>query len=158
MAENTQPGRARPPGGPERIPLDHNPPGRLARGAVYFVTICCEQRKINQLCLPSVSKVLFDAAKYYHHKGDWYLLTMLLMPDHLHALISVPAKTVLGAAVGNWKRYTSTRAAVVWQKNFFDRRLRSDESLEEKTAYIHANPIRAGLIKNNEVWPYQFAS
>jgi hypothetical protein len=43
---------------------------------------------------------------------------------------------------------------VRWQRNFFDHRLRHDESLAEKFAYVCQNPLRAGLIRNELEWPY----
>jgi hypothetical protein len=43
---------------------------------------------------------------------------------------------------------------IAWQRNFFDHRLRHDESLDEKVAYIRENPVRAGLIAEGEEWPY----
>jgi REP element-mobilizing transposase RayT len=42
-----------------------------------------------------------------------------------------------------------------WQKGFFDHVLRSEESYEEKWRYVRQNPVRAGLIKRPEEWPYQ---
>jgi len=37
----------------------------------------------------------------------------------------------------------------------FDRLLRTDESAQEKWAYMRLNPVRAGLVKRPEDWPYQ---
>jgi hypothetical protein len=42
-----------------------------------------------------------------------------------------------------------------WQRDFFDHRLRDDESFEEKAAYILNNPVRAGLVNRFEDWPYK---
>jgi hypothetical protein len=47
--------------------------------------------------------------------------------------------------IERWKRYTATRAGIRWQRDFFDHRLRADESFEAKSAYIRQNPVRAGL-------------
>ena len=46
--------------------------------------------------------------------------------------------------------------AVAWQERFFEHRIRSGESLDEKIHYITMNPARAGLIADNETWPYLF--
>jgi putative transposase len=43
-----------------------------------------------------------------------------------------------------------------WQHDFFEHRLRQEESLHEKADYILANPVRAGLVKEIEDWPYVF--
>jgi hypothetical protein len=57
--------------------------------------------------------------------------------------------------VRSWKRHTARHLGVHWQRDFFDHRLRSDESFEEKAAYILNNPARAGLVARSEDWPYQ---
>ncbi len=60
-----------------------------------------------------------------------------------------------------WKQWTSKRisqrsqSGPIWQKEFFDHILRSNESLSEKWEYIRDNPVRAELVKNVEDWPYQ---
>ena len=53
-----------------------------------------------------------------------------------------------------WKRHTARHTGVVWQKGFFDHRLRGDESFEEKASYIRMNPVRKGLAAKPEEWPY----
>ncbi len=79
---------------------------------------------------------------------------MLLMPDHLHALIAIDGEASLSTTIANFKRATSKFAGVHWQRNFFDPRLRNDESSDEKDAYIRQNPVRAGLMQGDENWPY----
>ena len=152
------PGRARPPGGPSELPsrinLSHTPPGWVKNGSAFFVTVCCESRGTNQLCREPVASMLFDAARYYHERGMWYLRVLVLMPDHMHTLISPAPDRTLAKLVGDWKRFTAMRAGVVWQKNFVDHRLRAHESIDEKAHYIRMNPIRAGLISAGESWPY----
>jgi putative transposase len=41
-----------------------------------------------------------------------------------------------------------------WQKGFFDHVIRSQESYNEKWLYVRDNPVRAGLVKSAEDWPY----
>ena len=122
---------------------------------MFFITLCCEIRGQNQLCLPAVAEIQFAAARHYHENQDWFLRLLLLMPDHLHALIAPAPDRKLHELVGNWKRFVTGKTGIGWQKNFFDHRLRNDESWEEKAAYIRANPVRAGLLGENETWPYQ---
>lgn len=90
----------------------------------------------------------------YDTREIWYLELMLLMPDHLHALIAIDGESSLSEITSNFKRVTSRFAGVRWQRNFFDHRLRHDESLEEKARYIANNPIRAGLMQKSEKWLY----
>jgi putative transposase len=83
---------------------------------------------------------------------------MLLMPDHLHALVDFPFWGDMGRIVGGWKRYLCTQLWIALQPNFFDHRLRGDESHNEKWKYIKMNPVRAGLVQNAEEWPYIYQS
>jgi putative transposase len=76
------------------------------------------------------------------------------MPDHLHMLIGVPGDAHLSNLVRDFKRITKRIAKIGWQRNFFDHRLRHDESANEKVAYIRENSVRAGLISEGEQWPY----
>jgi REP element-mobilizing transposase RayT len=77
------------------------------------------------------------------------------MPDHAHFLAKFSHAGVR-KIVSGWKRYTATKVGVVWQRDFFDHRLRSDESFTEKASYIRLNPVRAGLIDTAGNWPYVF--
>jgi putative transposase len=123
-------------------------------GATYFVTICCQPRGTNQLCHKATAESVFETARIYHEKMQWHLALMLLMPDHLHALISIDGRKSLGETVRNYKRITTKLAQIRWQRNFFDHRIRHDESLREKFTYICQNPVRGGLIDCEDAWPY----
>ena len=57
--------------------------------------------------------------------------------------------------IGDWKRYTTIKAGIHWQKNFFEHRLHGNEGWVQKAAYIKANPVRAGLCRENQSWPFQ---
>ena len=159
---NAPHGRARPPGGPSataepfpaRVSLRHETPVWVRNGAVFFVTGCCAERGRNQLCVDPAGEALLDAAKFYHERGDWFCRIFLLMPDHFHALVAPSRDKELKRMMGDWKRFTSIRHGVVWQKNFIDHRLRSDESWNEKMNYIRNNPIRAGLIQEGQPWKW----
>ncbi|PYK12854.1 MAG: hypothetical protein DME64_15225 [Verrucomicrobia bacterium] len=138
---------------PVRKQLDHSAHFHGRFGATYFITICCQRRGVNQVCLNAASSILFETARRYH-VSQRCLKLLLLMPDHLHMLIGVPGDAQLSNLIRNFKRITTRIANISWQRNFFDHRLRHDESLDEKAAYIRANPVRAGLIAEGEEWPY----
>jgi putative transposase len=77
------------------------------------------------------------------------------MPDHVHMLATFGPDAGMERVIRNWKRYTTNHAGICWQRDFFDHRLRNDESFDEKAAYILNNPLRAGLVERYEDWPYQ---
>jgi putative transposase len=120
--------------------LDHTTHFAGRFGAIYFITVCCEQRRTNQLCHEKTVRELFNTARIYHERGRWNLNVLLLMPDHFHALIGIDGRDSLSQLIRDYKRITARIASVKWQRNFFDHRLCHDENLAEKFAYICQNP------------------
>ena|ERR1700682_890117 len=139
---------------PVRKTLDHSGSFHNAFGGTFFITICCRWRGANQLCKDEIARNLFETARRYHRSQQWYLKLLLLMPDHLHVLIGVPGEAQLSKLIRDFKRITARIAKIDWQRNFFDHRLRHDESEDEKAGYIRENPVRAGLIGANQKWRY----
>ena len=134
--------------------LDHSTHYPARFGATFFITICCEAGVANQLCREDIARVLFETGRCYHDTQKWYLKILLLMPDHLHMLVGIPGNADLSNLLRDFKRVTATIARIHWQRNFFDHRLRHDESEAEKSEYIRQNPVRAGLISAEDEWPY----
>ena len=83
----------------------------------------------------------------------------LLMPDHVHFITSFPEREKrMNIVVSKWKEWTAKSLGIEWQRDFFEHRLRHDESFDEKAEYIRRNPLRAGLVKHSENWPYLFVA
>ena len=122
--------------------------------ATFFITVCCQKRGPNQLCIPTIAEPLFASVRHYHETLRWYVHLWLLMPDHLHALVACPRTEDLNKVMTAWKRHTARQQGIIWQKGFFDHRLRTDESFEEKASYIRMNPVRSGLVIQPEEWPH----
>ncbi len=86
----------------------------------------------------------------------------VMMPDHLHLFAAFSFGSMsLSSWIKSLKNALSKSlraqnvAAPHWQKGFFDHALRSKESYAAKWEYIRLNPVRAGLVKRPEEWPYQ---
>jgi REP element-mobilizing transposase RayT len=139
---------------PQRKKLPHDLPAWARKKAIFFLTICCRQRGLNQLCSETVAVALFEAVAFRQRSGRWYVHLLLLMLDHLHALVSFPSEADMSKVVANFKELTAKRAGISWQRDFFDHRLRGRESLQEKWNYILMNPVRKGLVDHPEAWPY----
>ena len=88
------------------------------------------------------------------------------MPDHVHFFCR-PERDgkSLSEFVGFWKSYTSRKinalsprltpaATTLWQREFFDHILRSNESYSQKWNYVRDNPVRAGLASTADEWKY----
>jgi len=85
------------------------------------------------------------------------------MPNHVHFFCSaeLDAKP-LSRFMQFWKQWTSRRLGQeldieghVWQAEFFDHVLRSEESYSQKWDYVRQNPMRAALIASADDWPWQ---
>ncbi len=138
-----------------RKSLPHDPPAWIDPACeIWFITICCKPRGTNQLTRPEVSAAVLDSVAYRWRLGHWHPHVFLLMPDHCHALISFPPERSMQKTVADWKHWTASQHGVVWQKDFFDHRLRRDESFAEKSDYIARNPARAGLVAEPRDWPH----
>ena len=143
--------------GPIRKQLPHDVPNWVPDEADYFITICCRSRGANELAKSGVARSLLESIDYRHSNRDWYMHLALLMPDHVHFLVSFPGQAKnLQTVISKWKEWTAKSLKLKWQRDFFEHRLRRDESFEEKSDYIRANPVRAGLIAKPEDWPYIF--
>jgi len=121
----------------------------------YFVTINCEPRGANQLAKPEVAAFIWETVRYRRDRGLWNYHVILLMPDHLHALLNFPpSDTPFRSLISKWKEWLAKQLGIRWQDDFFEHRLRSDESLNQKVTYILENPIRKGLVTKPEDWPF----
>lgn len=138
-----------------RKQLNHTKHFSARFGATCFITVCTEPRGVNQLCRKQTVITLFKTARVYHEQQRWYLKLLLLMPDHAHALLGVSGDTSLSQLVRDYKRITARISGVRWQRNFFDHR--HNESVAAKYDYIVHNPVRAGLIAQEDQWPYVLA-
>ena len=154
------------PGDPTRSPLIPVPPRKtLPHEApcwvdpvkeIYFITICCRKRGVNQLARPSIAEPLIETIKHRNERGDWYAHLAMLMPDHIHFLLSFPREKRLQTTVSKWKEWTAKTLQIEWQRDFFEHRLRGSESYREKADYILLNPVCAGLARTPEEWPHIF--
>jgi len=143
---------------PRRKHLPHETPlGLPSEDATFFLTICAKRRGTDELTANHHGEALMEAVRHRHANAIWWCRVFLVMPDHIHALLRFPQPDrPLTKVVPDFKKYTARTIGIFWQKDFFDHRLRHDESEREKADYILHNPVRAGLVKSWEQWPYVF--
>jgi len=122
---------------------------------VFFVTICCDPRGVNQLANDGVWRVIDDSLRHFEGIGQLAVKVVLAMPDHLHGLFAFPGDATMNRVMVGFKRWVASQTTVKWQRGFFDHRIRTVESGAEKAAYIRMNPVAAGLVSQPEAWPFQ---
>jgi len=146
---------------------ENSRPRRLGRletifvdSPIYFVTTCTDgRRKI--LANERIHKSFMEFAIHGPGFGAW-VGKYVLMPDHLHAFVALDDEKI---TLANWMKSLKNslsktlRARNVpashFQKAFFDHVLRNSESYSEKWQYVCENPVRAGLVRRAEDWPFQ---
>jgi REP element-mobilizing transposase RayT len=129
---------------------------------VYFVTTCVAGRR-HLLADVKAHAIFREEWAGLRERHGWAVGRYVVMPDHVHFFLMSEADSPkpLHAVVGKWKEWTAKRlsreaacVAPVWQREFFDHLLRSDESRSEKWTYMRENPVRAGLASKADDWPF----
>jgi putative transposase len=127
----------------------------LDRATIVFVTVCSRQRK-RHLANSKVHEALLKA---WRTADQWKIGAYVIMPDHVHFFCSpMHEGCVIEPWITFWKREFRRElgaGAPHFQSDSFHHRLRDEESYAEKWEYVRANPVRAGLVKKPEDWPYQ---
>ena len=133
---------------------------------IYYTTTCVRNRK-SVLARDEAAQILVEEWRAARCRHGWAVGRYVIMPDHVHFFCraELGAKS-LSYFVGNWKSWTSRAinalsrprsapaATTLWQREFFDHIVRSNESYAEKWNYVRENPVRAGLVKSADHWPY----
>jgi REP element-mobilizing transposase RayT len=120
---------------------------------VYFVTACCLNRR-HIFVSDDAVRVAIECLRRCEGGHGWMVSQVCLMPDHVHLLVA-PAREreqSLAPFVQAWKSCVTLRLrrGAIWQAEFFDHLLRSEESAEQKWEYIRMNPVCAGLCSRPE--------
>ena len=87
------------------------------------------------------------------------------MPDHFHAILVPEPRDTISAVMRYIKgtfarRYNAANdsGGAVWQPRFYDSAIRSERELMVRIRYVEENPVRAGLVKRPEQYPFSSAA
>jgi putative transposase len=134
------------------IPVRNADPSRMvASQRTFFVTSSTWNKQALLQSDPSAT-LLIDVLYHYRKEGKYLLHEFVIMPDHVHLLITVGAEMTVEKAVQFIKGGFAFRAgrelgfrAPVWQKGFSEVRVTSTEALSGIQAYIQSNPVKRFL-------------
>mgnify|MGYP002379076393 CR=1 FL=1 len=135
--------------------LHHDVPSWVSDDAIYHIRV--RARMPGGASLIEKAGILMDSARFYTERGAWSCYLLLVMPDHLHALLRFGRNDGMARTVGNWKRYHANRSGLCWQDGFFDHRIRSHAEFSRSFAYIRNNPVVVGLCAQPDDWPWQIS-
>jgi putative transposase len=105
------------------------------------------------------AELFLETLQHYRREGHYKLHAFVVMPDHIHLLIT-PQIITLERAVQLIKGGFSHRLeskSPIWQKGFTDRRMRDRADFFTHKNYIHDNPVRAHLCQRQEDFPFSSA-
>jgi REP-associated tyrosine transposase len=123
----------------------------------HFVTFCCYHRR--RLLVTDGSRRTFEAAlERVRRSFNLRVYAYVIMPEHVHLLLSEPERGLLADALKSLKQGVSRRliddAEHFWQKRYYDFNLRNYPQFVEKMKYIHRNPVKRGLCERPEDWEW----
>ncbi len=140
------------------------PKHRTAPGSSYFVTTKCWQGR-HLLRLPDIAIIVVRTLLHYRERNACLLHEFVVMPNHIHVLLTPAVNTSLERAVQFIKGGSShaihkerDQKMEVWQEGFYDWTIRDARDWHSKVEYIRLNPVRAGLVSTPEEWAYSSAS
>ena len=139
-----------------------NPSQVLSPSRTFFVTT---KTSMGRALLQSErnATLLIDVLRSYVAGRKFQLHDFVVMPDHVHLLITVGGDMTIERAMQFVKggfsfrlRKESGYLGEVWQRGFSEVRVDDRESFLRYRDYIAENPVKAGLVDSPEEFPYCF--
>lgn len=95
---------------------------------------------------------IVSGALRYFHRRQYELHAWCVMPNHVHVMFYLERGEDLPGILRKLKSFTAFRIGQgsIWQREYFDRLVRSPQEFSDTAAYIRANPGKAGL----RDWPW----
>jgi putative transposase len=125
----------------------------------YFVTaVTANRRRLFQVT--SNAQLLQQTILDYHAQKKFLLHAFVIMPDHLHLLITPAPNVSLEKAMQFIKGGFSFRLKSkldVWTRSFNEAQIMTEEKFISCAKYIEDNPVRKSLASTPEAYPYTSA-
>jgi putative transposase len=124
-------------------------------GDFHFLTFSCYHR-LPYLNSDEVRNLFESAVERTRERFQFFVAGYVVMPEHVHMLISEPRQNALSDAMRALKLSVSLRRTErpFWQPRYYDFNVHSEEKFTEKLHYIHQNPVRRGLVANPGDWAW----
>jgi putative transposase len=125
----------------------------------YFLTFCTVNRHEHFVVREHVDLVFEQIVRAAAQTG-FVIVAYCFMPDHLHLLVEAQSESSDGRQfITRAKQfsgyYFKQRFGVpLWQRDGFEHVLRNDEAVLRVARYILENPVRAGLVRRVEDYPF----
>ena len=122
---------------------------------LHFITFSCYQRR-PYLATPSIRNLFENSLETMRKRYRFFVTAYVVMPEHVHLLISEPESVLLATALKSLKLSVSlqTQQKPFWQRRYYDFNVFSEAKLIEKRRYIHRNPVKRGLVQEPDTWKW----
>jgi putative transposase len=126
-------------------------------GSYHFITFSCYRR------LPYLdndhARIIFEQTlERVRRRHQLYIFGYVLMPEHVHLLVSepklYPLATTLSVLKGETSKLLKGDRAQFWQVRYYDFNVLTHRKHVEKLRYMHRNPVVRGLVEKPEDWPW----
>ena len=138
------------------------PKHRTRPRGTYFVTTNTWQRRA-LFRAEVAAEILEEMLVQYRSRGDFLLHSYVIMPDHLHIILTPGITSSLEKVVqlikGGSARAIGKQLAMkfpVWQPGFTEHEMRNEADFRQHVSYIDGNPVKAKLV--SAVSEYRFSS
>ena len=139
-------------------------------GASYFFTVNLLDRSTD-LLIKHID-VLREAHQYVMRRHPFQLDAMVVLPDHLHALWTLPPddynysmrwrlfKSYFSRNIPDFKheQISDSRKSKsergIWQRRYWEHLIRNEKDFDQHIHYIHINPVKHGHVSCAKHWSY----
>ena len=124
---------------------------------LHFITFSCYRRQ--PLLESARAKRLFESAlEQARRQYGFWVTGYVVMPEHVHLLVSEPERATLARALQALKQSVARRLIAdkqhFWQARYYDFNVYTTRKRIEKLRYIHRNPVKRGLVEKPEEWAW----
>ena len=149
------------------VPVSLLPPsGPLASGQAFvWLDRKLDTTRYGPLYLrqPEIARIVTGSIRKGEELGHYELGAYVVMANHVHLLINpliAPdrlLKSLKGTTAREANRLLGRTGEPFWQKESYDHRVRNQSEFKRIQMYIETNPVKAGLVRNPEEYPWSSA-
>ena len=124
-------------------------------GAFHFITFSCFQR-LSYLGTVAARKLFERSLETMRLRYGFVVCGYVVMPEHVHLLVSEPREVLLSKALQALKLSVSvqSRERPFWLARYYDFNVHEEDKRVEKLRYMHRNPVKRGLVEKPEQWAW----
>jgi len=138
------------------------------KGGCYFFTVVLLNR--NSVLLTDNIDLLRFAFKYVKNKHPFDIDALVVLPDHLHCILTLPEndddfsmrwrliKATFSRSIAKTETRSQSRVNKaergIWQRRFWEHAIRDEKDFQQHVDYIHYNPVKHALVNQVVQWPF----